>query len=272
MGKISSSAKMNMTPPTEEYTSDVLTVLQSLWGEGFLSPGGPAAVNAIVAGLDLRDKTVLDIGCALGGCDEVLARQHGARVIGLDVEAPLIERGRARLAALGLTDRIDLRLYTPGTLPIADGSMDVVFGKDSWTHIEDKRAFFAEVYRVLKPSGLLAASDWLKAPGAYSAEMLYFFKMEELTYHMDTLDAHETLLHETGFVDVRVEDTSHEYQVLGGEEYARLQGPLAAQLQRQLGSERYAHFVEDWRSLTVVLNKGELRTGRLRAKKVNGKW
>ncbi len=259
-----------MTPPAEEYTPDVLTVLQSLWGEGFLSPGGPAAVRAIVAGLDLRDKTVLDIGCALGGCDEVLAREYGARVIGLDVEAPLIERGRARIAAAGLAERIDLRLYAPGPLPLADASVDVVFGKDSWTHIEDKRAFFADVFRVLKPGGRLAASDWLKAPGPHSAEMLYFFKMEELTYHMDTLEAHEALLRATGFADVRVQDTSQEYQVLGREEYARLQGPLAAQLHRQLGPERYAHFVEDWRSLTVVLNKGELRTGRLWAKK--GEW
>lgn len=256
-----------MPSATEEYPPDLLAVLQSLWGDGFLSPGGPAAVNAIVAGLDLRDKTVLDIGCALGGCDEVLARQHGARVIGLDVEAPLIERGRARITAAGLADRIDLRLYSPGPLPITDAAVDVVFGKDSWTHIEDKRAFFAEIYRVLKPGGVLAASDWFKPSGPYSSDMLYFFKMEELTYHMDTLDAHGALLREAGFVAVELTDAAHEYQALGREEYARLQGPLAAQLQRQLGPERYAHFVEDWRALTVVLDNGELRAGRMWARK-----
>ncbi len=34
-----------------------------------------------------------------------------------------------------------------------------------------------------------------------------------------------------------------------------------------LGPEKRAHFIEDWRAMTVVLDKGELRTGRLRARK-----
>jgi len=256
-----------MTEHADEYTPDILTVLQTLWGEGFLSPGGPEAVGAIVAGLDLRDQWVLDIGCALGGCDEVLARKYRARVMGLDIEAPLIERGRQRIAAAGLADRVDLSLYTPGPLPFPEAHFDVVFGKDSWIHIEDKRAFFAEVFRVLKPGGLLAASDWLCGWHPPSDDMRYFFKMEGLTYHMDTLENYAQILGDTGFADVEVLDTSPLYRTMGHDEYDRLRGPLAAYLTEQLGSEQHAYFVEDWRSLTVVLDKGELRTGRLRARK-----
>jgi phosphoethanolamine N-methyltransferase len=254
----------NDTYPTE-YTPDLLTILQTLWGEGFLSPGGPDAVRAIVAGLDLREQLTLDIGCALGGCDEVLAREYGARVIGLDVERDLIDRGRARIAAAGLADRVDLRLYAPGPLPFPDAHFDVVFGKDSWIHIQDKRAFFAEVFRVLKPGGILAASDWLCGWHPPSADMLYFFKMEGLTYHMDTLDNYAALLREAGFGEVSVTDTSALYHQMGHDEYNRLRGPLAHYLIEALGPAQHAHFVEDWRSLTVVLDKGELRTGRLRA-------
>jgi phosphoethanolamine N-methyltransferase len=256
-----------MTEHADEYTPDILTVLQTLWGEGFLSPGGSEAVGAIVAGLDLRDKRVLDIGCALGGCDEVLARTFGARVTGLDVEAQLVERGRGRIAAAGLADRVDLRLYSPGRLPIPDAHFDVVFGKDSWIHIEDKRTFFAEVFRVLKPEGWLAASDWLCGWHPPSDDMLYFFKMEGLTYHMDTLENYAQILRQAGFVEVEVTDTSPLYHQMGHDEHDRLRGPLAAYLTEQLGPEQHAHFVEDWRSLTVVLDKGELRTGRLRARK-----
>lgn len=32
-----------------------------------------------------------------------------------------------------------------------------------------------------------------------------------------------------------------------------------------LGADQQAHFVEDWRAMTVVLDKGELRPGRYRA-------
>jgi len=256
-------------PPStsDEYTSDVTTVLQLLWGEGFLSPGGEAAVDAIVAALDLQDKTVLDVGCGLGGCALVLARKYGARVIGLDVEAPLVEQGRRQVAQAGLAERIDLRLVTPGPLPVPDASVDVVFGKDSWIHIEDKGAFFAEVFRALRAGGVVAASDWLRSDRPYGEDMLYFFKMEGLTYHMDTLENYGAMLRDLGFVEVRLVDTSSEYQVMGHQEYDRLRGSLAERAIELLGPEKHAYYVEDWRSLTVVLESGELRTGRLRASK-----
>ncbi len=257
----------DIPPHSDEYTPDLLAVLQLLWGEGFLSPGGEAAVDAIVAGLDLRVKTVLDIGCALGGCDMVLARKHGARVIGLDIEAPLVARGRERVAAAGLANCVDLRLIAPGPLPFPDAAVDIVFGKDSWIHVEPKRAFFAEVFRVLKPGGVLAASDWLCGWHPHSEAMLYFFKMEGLTYHMDTLENYGALLKDIGFVEVELTDTSAEYQSMGREEHDRLRGPLASTLIEQIGPDKHAWFVEDWRSLTVVLDSGELRTGHLRARK-----
>ncbi len=46
-----------------------------------------------------------------------------------------------------------------------------------------------------------------------------------------------------------------------------LQGELAGMLLEKLGPEGHAHFVEDWRSLVVVVDKGDLRPGRLRARK-----
>jgi phosphoethanolamine N-methyltransferase len=34
-----------------------------------------------------------------------------------------------------------------------------------------------------------------------------------------------------------------------------------------LGEKGAQHFIEDWRSMTVVLDKGEMRPGRYRARK-----
>ena len=50
----------------EEYDTRMLTLLQIIWGEGFLSPGGPAEVEAALAGRDIRGARVLDIGCGIG--------------------------------------------------------------------------------------------------------------------------------------------------------------------------------------------------------------
>lgn len=60
----------------------------------------------------------------------------------------------------GLADRIGLIRVAPGALPLPEATFDVVFSKDSITHIPDKHALMAEVFRVLKPGGMFLASDW----------------------------------------------------------------------------------------------------------------
>ncbi|HVO00750.1 MAG TPA: methyltransferase domain-containing protein [Candidatus Cybelea sp.] len=251
----------------EEYDDRMLKLLQIIWGDGFLSPGGPEAVRAIVAGLDLRDKAVLDIGCGLGGLDEILAGEFGARVTGVDVAKLIATEAEKRIAASPLKDRIDIRLVEPGPLPFENARFDVVFGKDAWLHIPDKAGFFAEVFRVLKPGGIVTCGDWMKSPGPYSDDMLYFFKMEGLTYHFVTLAEYGQLLHGAGFTDVTLEDITDRARVDAHEEHRRMQGPLHGLLTRELGAEARDFFIEDWRSLTVVLDKGELRPARMRAKK-----
>ncbi|MBK8158248.1 MAG: methyltransferase domain-containing protein [Rhodospirillaceae bacterium] len=256
-----------MTETHEEYDGRMLTLLQMIWGEGFLSPGGPQAVRDIAAGIDLGGKRVLDIGCGLGGLDQVLLMLGAGHVTGIDVSPGIVERGQERIRRSGLNKKIEIKLVEPGPLPFADASFDVVFGKDAWLHIPDKVAHFAEVRRVLKPGGRIAAGDWMKSPGPYSRDMAYFFEMEGLTYHLVTLAAYGELLHGAGFTDIRLEDITDHYRAEAHEELARMKGELAGMMLAELGEAGNAHFIEDWRSLTVVLDKGELRPARIWATK-----
>jgi len=134
-------------------------------------------------------------------------------------------------------------------------------------HIPDKAAFFAEIFRVLKPGGIVACGDWMKSPGPYSSDMEYFFKMEGLTYNLVTLAEYGRFIHGAGFIDVSLTDITEHYQVGAREELARMKGPLRDLLTREIGAEGRDFFIEDWRSLTVVLDKGELRPARMRARK-----
>jgi hypothetical protein len=52
-----------------QYAKDFTDALQFMWGDGFLSPGGPEEVAEMLAGIDLSGKRVLDIGSGLGGID-----------------------------------------------------------------------------------------------------------------------------------------------------------------------------------------------------------
>lgn len=251
-----------------DYDTSMLDMLQMIWGEGYLSPGGPQAVREITQGIELAGKRVLDIGCGIGGLDQVLVELGAAQVVAVDVAAPLVALGRKRIAAAGLSGRIDLQVVQPeAALPFADASFDVVFTKDAWLHVIDKPRLIAEVRRVLKPGGWLAGGDWMKGPEPYSADMLYFIELEGIPYHPVTLSEYGVMLHAAGFEQVRLEDINAWYRGLAKEELARLKGELYGVMTEKLGEKSRDHFLEDWRMLTVVLDKGQLRPGRLWARK-----
>lgn len=249
-----------------EYDDDFVAGLEWVWGEGFLSPGGPEEIAAITRGLDLAGKRVLDIGCGLAGADVVLVRDLGAgQVVGIDIEAPLITRARQIVAAADLEDRIEIRLVEPGPLPFDADAFDVVFSKDSIIHIPDKPNFYIDVLRVLKPGGVFVGSDWLtgRSDRGRSPAMQKWVEIADLTFDLENLQSSQQALEAAGFSDVTMTDRHDwfrgqmqaEADAVSGENYERLVAHLgeAAASQRrgstlarrevvELGELRPTHF------------------------------
>jgi len=251
----------------DEYDDTMVSFLELIYGDGFIAPGGPDEVNNLIRGVDLGGKLVLDIGCGVGGIDVMLARDHGCDIIAVDVEAPLVERARQRTAAAGLAERIDFRVVEPGPIPLEGEAVDIVFSKDVWIHIVDKPALLADIFRVLRPDGLLVAADWCCGPEPFSPDMDYFFELEGLTYSMATLGSYGESLADCGFTGIELNDISDRFRALSQNQYERLKGPLNEPMRALVGDKMADHFVENWRQLLVVIDNGELRPGHMRARK-----
>ena len=252
-----------------EYDEGMLALLQIIWGDGFLSPGGADELARLLEGSDISGCAVLDIGCGLGALDEFLITQHRARsVVGVDIDPALLILMQRRIERAGLAARIRAQHVDGGPLPFPAASFDVVFSKDSMVQIPDKPKIFGEVLRVLRPGGRFIASDWLRGgSGAYSPEMVEFFRLEGIAYNMATLEESAAALRAAGFVDVEVRDRHGWYLTLAQRELEAMEGPLKATIVGRIGAERAHHFIDDWRQLVVVLKRGELRPGHLKALK-----
>jgi len=254
---------------TQAYDDALVTLLELVWGEGYLSPGGPDEIRMIVDGLELAGKTVLDLGCGTGGITRFLAETYRpARIVGVDIDPTLTERAGKRAADAGLSSNLTFRTVRPDRLPFADASFDLVFSKDAMVHIEDKEALFAEIFRLLPPGGRVAASDWMSSTdGPFSAAMAYYLQAEGLGFGMASPTRYRTAMAEAGFRDIRLTDRNEWYRPLAHREHDALAGPLYDQLAATVGKDFVDHEIEVWRALTVVVDSGELRPCHLRGRK-----
>jgi SAM-dependent methyltransferase len=121
----------------------------------------------ILAFTDLRGMDVLDFGCGTGSTTVVLAEASpGARILGLDVDAPSLDIARMRLRHHGLEERVALQVIPPvahrGDLPIEAGSFDFILANGVLEHVTPfavRPQVVLEMWRLLRPGGMLYISE-----------------------------------------------------------------------------------------------------------------
>jgi len=106
-----------------------------------------------------RDQTIVDVGCGLGYLAYTLGPYFGAgcHYIGID-RSPALLREAEAMSWDGLVDAVFVNGRAEA-LPLADATADVVMCQTLLIHLPDPLAALAEMYRVLKPGGLIACLE-----------------------------------------------------------------------------------------------------------------
>lgn len=123
--------------------------------------------GAIVARLPLAPgHAVLDLCCGAGASAIPAARavSPSGRVLGIDVAAPLLELARARAARDGLAN-VEFRRCDATRTGLPSGSYDAVICAFGVFFAADMAAFIAEMWRLVRPGGILAVTTW--GPGLF---------------------------------------------------------------------------------------------------------
>ncbi|GAB3701581.1 methyltransferase domain-containing protein [Nocardiopsis oceani] len=155
-------------------------------------------------------RSLLDVGCGPGSVTVDLARRVApGRVTAVDASAEAVDQARATAAAEGV-DNVDFHVGDVLGLDLPDNTFDVVHAHQVLQHVADPVRALAEMGRVAKPGGVVAACD-----SDYSA-MHWYPRLPELDTWMDLYqrvaranggepDAGRHMLawaHEAGFTDV----------------------------------------------------------------------
>ncbi len=249
------------------YDNNFVAGLEWLWGEGFLSPGGPELIADILHGTDLTGKTVLDFGCGIGGIDQLLVSSYGAsKVIAVDVVDSLLERARAEALRYGLSDRIEYRQIEVGALEFEDGAFDAVFSKDAIVHVADKQQMVSEFFRILRNDGVLVGSDWLGSETTRASEQVKeWLDYSKLDFHFCTSIELQNLLQAVGFERIQSRDRNAWYRAAVREEINRVSGANGLDFAKRFGREQAVMRLESSTLKMKVVDAGELRPTLFRA-------
>jgi ubiquinone/menaquinone biosynthesis C-methylase UbiE len=139
---------------------------------GFWDRFGAATVTRLALAAGDR---VLDLCCGAGASAIPAAHAVGpaGHVLGIDVAEPLLELARARATREGL-DNAEFRHGDATRTGLLDSSFDAVVCVFGVFFAPDMRAFAAEMWRLVRPGGVLAITTW--GPGLFEPANTHFWE------------------------------------------------------------------------------------------------
>ena len=132
--------------------------------------GSPDTRPHLVGWLDGLDGVAVDVGTGTGELLRDLAVRF-RRVIGIDGSAPMLERAREGVRAMGATN-VELRLGDVEHLPLPEGEADVVVANMVMHHVSEPALALRELLRGLLPGGRLLIGDYTRHDNEWMREEL----------------------------------------------------------------------------------------------------
>lgn len=156
--------------------------------------------------------SVLDAGCGMGGSSIYLAKKLQAHVTGITLSEKQVaiatqqaQRENVENVTFKVEDALSLTSF-------ADNSFDVVWSLESCEQFFDKKLFFQQAYRVLKPGGKLLLATWCSQREEYMDGLAKDYQKICLAFdlpYMPTMEHYRKLFSTEHFVLDMSADWTH---------------------------------------------------------------
>lgn len=102
---------------------------------------------------DISGKKIVDVGCGNGEMSVFFALR-GANVVGIDIEASVLEEAKALALKRNIKDECIFLNVSAESMPIESSSIDIIFSKSTIQYM-NREDVLTEYNRIIKPDGII---------------------------------------------------------------------------------------------------------------------
>ncbi len=122
----------------------------------------------------LQPKTILDVATGTGDFALMALNLKPEKIIGIDISAGMLEVGKKKIMARGLTNKVELLKGDSESIPFHDNKFDAVTVAFGVRNFENLEKGLREIFRVLRPGAMVVVLEFSK-PRNFPFRQLYSF-------------------------------------------------------------------------------------------------
>ncbi len=254
------------------WDADRLTLVQRLWGESFLEPGGATRTRKLFAHVMPNSKqTVLDLTAGLGGTAFTLAQDQGLWMDALEPDPDLAAEALKAASMSGLASQVPVSPVDIDVLDVAQNKYHLAYSRERLFALAQKQEVLAAAAECLKNGGSLMITD-LMVPSADimdSDGYRAWASTEPVTPQPWTIALYAKSLQDFGLKVATRQDLTSEYLEDIHSGWARISRDLeAGEFDRSLGRYLLAEG-EVWSRRTKALQDGVISYCRIIARRMD---
>lgn len=144
------------------WTPERFRVVQNIWGEGYMEPGGSNLARKILTPANVDGKhTVLDLTAKLGGTATLIAKDANLWMEAYESDPDLAQKANQYINMFGLGQRIPLQVVDYNKIEMTNRKYDLIYSRERLFSIENKKSLIEKIGEALKTKGQFLFTDYM---------------------------------------------------------------------------------------------------------------